>query len=70
MGYSCSDDFDIVPLLAESRPREVIWLNYDSKNNIPVFTQDISNIKIIELSKKIVILYYKHRCTRGTNKIK
>ena len=58
MGYSCSDDFDIVPLLAESRPREVIWLNYDSKNNIPVFTQDISNIKIIELSKKIVILYY------------
>lgn len=27
-GYSGSDDFDLTPLLLESRPREVIWLSH------------------------------------------
>ncbi len=61
MGYSCSDDFDIVPLLAESKPKEVVWLNFDYNNFMPIFTDDISNIKINELSKKIPILYYNGR---------
>jgi tetratricopeptide (TPR) repeat protein len=29
-GYSGSDDFDLTPLLLDSRPREVIWLLHDS----------------------------------------
>lgn len=61
MGYSCSDDFDIVPLLAESKPKEVVWLNFDYNNFIPTFTNHISNIKIKELSKKIPISYYNGR---------
>lgn len=61
MGYSCSDDFDIVPLLEESKPQKVVWLNYDFNNYMPVFTHNISNIKINELSKKIPILYYNGR---------
>jgi tetratricopeptide (TPR) repeat protein len=28
-GYSGSDDFDLTPLLLESRPREVLWLVHD-----------------------------------------
>ncbi|HYH09906.1 MAG TPA: SIR2 family protein [Thermoanaerobaculia bacterium] len=29
-GYSGSDDFDLTPLLLESRPREVLWLAHDA----------------------------------------
>lgn len=58
MGYSCSDDFDVVPLLAESNPKEIIWLNFDSSNSLPVFTDNIANIKIYELSKAVPILYF------------
>jgi tetratricopeptide (TPR) repeat protein len=29
-GYSGSDDFDLTPLLLESRPREVVWLAHDT----------------------------------------
>ena len=61
MGYSCSDDFDIVPLLAESKPKEVIWLNYDNNNCMPVFTHEIANTNINELAKNIPILYYNGR---------
>ena len=57
--YSCSDDFDVVPLLAKSNPKEIIWLNFDSSNSLPVFTDNIANIKIYELSKAVPILYFK-----------
>jgi tetratricopeptide (TPR) repeat protein len=30
LGYSGSDDFDIMPLLAESTPESVLWLQYDA----------------------------------------
>lgn len=61
MGYSCSDDFDIVPLLAESNPKEVVWLNFDYNRLMPVFADDIPNMKINELSEKIPILYFNGR---------
>ncbi len=58
MGYSCSDDFDVVPLLAESDPKKIIWLNFDSSNSFPVFTDNITNTKISELSKVVPVLYF------------
>ena len=61
MGYSCSDDFDIVPLLAESNPQKVIWINFDYNIPIPVFTDNISNIKIHDLANNIPILYFNGR---------
>ena len=45
-------------LIAESNPKEIIWLNFDSSNSLPVFTDNIANIKIYELSKAVPILYF------------
>lgn len=58
MGYSCSDDFDIVPLLAESNPKSVIWLNFDKDELLPKRTDKILNDKIFSLSKEIPVLYF------------
>lgn len=58
IGYSCSDDFDVVPLIAESNPKEIVWLNFDPSNSLPEFTEKITNIKICELSKEVPILYF------------
>lgn len=58
MGYSCSDDFDIVPLLAESNPKSVIWLNFDKNELLPKNTDKILNNRILDLSKEIPVLYF------------
>ncbi len=58
MGYSCSDDFDIVPLLAQSNPKSVIWLNFNKNELLPKPTDKILNDKIFSLSKEIPVLYF------------
>ena len=61
LGYSCFDDFDILPLLAESNPKSVIWLNFDSNEHLSKLSKDITNNKIFDVSKKISILYFNGR---------
>lgn len=58
MGYSCSDDFDVVPLLAESRPESVIWLNFNSKEKWPILNAKIENSKIVELQNKLPLVCF------------
>lgn len=57
MGYSCSDDFDIVPLLKSSNPESVIWLNYKHENTLPVIEKNITNEKIADLATRLPILF-------------
>lgn len=52
MGYSCSDDFDIVPLLEEANPQDIVWLNYNNEYQFPKITNRIDNTKILRLSQK------------------
>lgn len=61
MGYSCSDDFDVVPLLAESHPKEIIWLNFDFQYPFPVFTAKSENAKIADLFKSLPLAYFNGR---------
>ena len=58
IGYSCSDDFDIVPLLYESKPKDIIWLNYKHKNNMPIREMNIDNLSVKNLSKVLPLKYY------------
>lgn len=58
MGYSCSDDFDIVPLLYESKPNDIIWLNYKNENNMPIREINIDNLSVANLSKVLPLKYY------------
>ncbi len=58
MGYSCSDDFDIVPLLYESKPKDIIWLNYKHQNNMPIQEMNIDNLSVSNLSKVLPLKYY------------
>lgn len=58
MGYSCSDDFDIVPLLEEANPQDIVWLNYNNEYEFPKITNRIDNTKILRLSQKTHITYF------------
>lgn len=58
MGYSCSDDFDVVPLLEEAAPTGIIWINFDREKEFPEVTNKIDNIKIEKLSEKLPITYF------------
>lgn len=58
IGYSCSDDFDLVPLLAESHPNKLIWINYYNGNEFPMLQNRIDNSKVKELAYKINVKYY------------
>ncbi len=51
MGYSCSDDFDIVPLLEVAKVRKIIWLNYDVSDPIPKQSNEIQNQNVLRLKK-------------------
>lgn len=55
MGYSCSDDFDVVPLLEESLPKEVIWLDFDPKNPIPLLANKSNNNNVEKLKNHLPI---------------
>ena len=35
LGYSGSDDFDITPILRDAKPKQIVWLHYDKKLDIP-----------------------------------
>lgn len=58
MGYSCSDDFDLVPLLEQSKPSKIVWLNFVQENKFPTSNCTISNEKIKKISKHLSLLYF------------
>lgn len=55
MGYSGSDDFDVVPLLKESSPKEVIWLDFNPQNLIPLLVEKSNNSNIENLKNFLPI---------------
>lgn len=55
MGYSGSDDFDVVPLLEESTPKGVIWLDFNPQNPLPLLVNKSSNDNIEKLKKFLPI---------------
>lgn len=59
MGYSGSDDFDVIPLLEESSPKEVIWLDFDSKNLLPSLVNKSNNINIERLKNFLPISIFR-----------
>ncbi len=59
MGYSCSDDFDVVPLLSEASLEKVVWLDFDIRNRYPIYSKEISNANVKKLSKKIPISFFR-----------
>lgn len=63
MGYSCSDDFDVVPLLIESELKNIIWLNYD-ENYFPIAEKNIKNEKVLKIANKINLKYYSGRLSK------
>lgn len=58
MGYSCSDDFDIIPLLKLANPNGIIWLNYNHDSIFPVLENEIKNVKVADLATRLPILFY------------
>ena len=58
MGYSCSDDFDITPILKDAEIRNILWLNYDPSKDLPVLDNKINNENIVRLAKKHCLDYF------------
>lgn len=58
LGYSCSDDFDVVPLLKLTHPLNVFWINFDYKNEFPIQSFNIKNKNISELNKILPLKFF------------
>jgi hypothetical protein len=58
IGYSCSDDFDITPLLLETKPRKVLYLEYSHNDDWPSLCDKSSNSKINLLRDNLPVYIY------------
>lgn len=58
LGYSGSDDFDVVPLLREAQIREIIWIGYNPNFVFPLKCECNDNEKIKSLSLIKHLYYY------------
>ena len=58
LGYSCSDDFDIYPILKLSQLKKIIWLNYNENHSYPEQCEMIENKNIKDLSNVLSLLYF------------
>lgn len=58
-GYSCSDDFDVVPLLHIACTKQIIWFDYDTSYQYPVYLPHSSNINIEKLASDCLLSYFK-----------
>lgn len=59
MGYSCSDDFDIVPLLHMISSKQIIWFDYDISSQYPVYLSHSSHKNIERLASDRPLSYFK-----------
>lgn len=63
LGYSCSDDFDIYPILKLSQLKKIIWLNYNDNYIHPQYYKTIENKNIKDLSNILSMFYYEGQLT-------
>lgn len=61
LGYSCSDDFDVVPLLKLTNPSDIFWFNFDNHNEYPIQSHEIKNKNIYDLSQTLPLKFYNGR---------
>jgi tetratricopeptide (TPR) repeat protein len=61
VGYSGSDDFDVMPLIAKSRPEHVMWLDFQRDQATPRRVRSISNRNVRRLAKSLRLTYYRGR---------
>jgi SIR2-like domain len=49
-GYSGSDDFDLTPLLLETRPSAMVWFNYEAKTGARFIAPDSLPVRVRRLA--------------------
>lgn len=58
IGYSGSDEFDVVPAILTARPKQIIWFDYDK--SLPVAQRKrISNPKVKPFGKTFSLTYFR-----------
>ncbi len=63
IGYSGSDEFDVMPVLQNASVKRYIWLEYNSKDTLPI-------VKEYKGIPKIETLAYRHELTLFSGQIK
>lgn len=58
LGYSCSDDFDVVPLLHIASSKQIIWFDYDTINPYPLYMSQSRNHNIEDLAASRSLSYF------------
>lgn len=58
-GYSCSDDFDVVPLLHIACAKQIIWFDYDTAYQYPIHLSHSDNTNIEKLANDCSLSYFK-----------
>jgi tetratricopeptide (TPR) repeat protein len=59
MGYSGSDEFDINPVLLESRPRQILWIDFKQTGEWPIKSRRINNPRVRALAANLPLSYYR-----------
>lgn len=59
LGYSCSDDFDITPILLASSPQKIIWIDYDRRYDLPLQSNEINSSKIQKIKDNKPLFYFR-----------
>jgi tetratricopeptide (TPR) repeat protein len=61
LGYSGSDEFDVRPVVAESRPKHILWLDFKGDRPTPVKRPAADNPRVEMFTKGVPLTYYQGR---------
>lgn len=59
IGYSGSDDFDMTPVLLDSKPARVLWFDYSAKHSFPVLSRKTENHKVARFAAALPLSYFR-----------
>ncbi|HEX8735893.1 MAG TPA: SIR2 family protein [Pyrinomonadaceae bacterium] len=57
-GYSGSDEFDVRPVMIESSPEHILWVDYSSKYSRPKQLPTTTNPKVFAFAKTLPLTYF------------